>query len=252
MFKLRSFFTLLSLAAVVAIGAAAPAAHGQSLASTAALSGTVSDPSGARVPNASVTLESPEKGIKRTFKTDAEGSFSFALLPAATYTLTVQVAGFKTYKQEGITLEVGQSATQGVTLSIGTTEQIEVSAAAPLLQTDNANVGQEISTKQVTELPLNLRNVFNFVQLNSSVNNGSQQQTPSVRRRTKHGRSGRLVLQLWRWILWNHCIPAGRQLGHKRGLGWRHLRSLPRQCSRVQGATELIYGAIRLEHRQRH
>ncbi len=176
MFKLRSFFTLLSLAAVVAIGAAAPAAHGQSLASTAALSGTVSDPSGARVPNASVTLESPEKGIKRTFKTDAEGSFSFALLPAATYTLTVQVAGFKTYKQEGIALEVGQSATQGVTLSIGTTEQIEVSAAAPLLQTDNANVGQEISTKQVTELPLNLRNVFNFVQLNSSVNNGSQQQ----------------------------------------------------------------------------
>ena len=54
-----------------------------------------------------------------------------------------------------------------------------MTAAAPLLQTDNANVGAEISQKQVTELPLNLRNVFNFVELNSSVNNLSQRQTIS-------------------------------------------------------------------------
>jgi len=177
--KLRGLSLLVSLAVAFAISIAMPAAHGQTLASTASFSGTVSDSTGARLANANVTLSSPEKGITRTFKTDAEGNFSFALLPASTYTLTVEASGFKTTKQQGITLEVGQSASQTVVLTIGSAEQIEVTAEAPLLQTENANISTEISTKQVTELPLNLRNVFNFVELNSSVNNLSQRQTIS-------------------------------------------------------------------------
>jgi len=175
--KFRSVSTLLfPILVILSISALLPLANGQTLASTASFSGSVTDPSGARVANASVVLSSPERGIARTFKTDAEGNFSFSLLPAANYTLTVQAAGFKTSKQEGLTLAVGQSASQNVTLTIGSSEQIEVVAVAPLLNVDNANVGAEVSTKQVTELPLNLRNVFNFVQLNSSVNNQSQQQ----------------------------------------------------------------------------
>src|SRR5438477_601659 len=178
--RFRSVSALLFLVvAILSISAILPLAKGQTLASTASFSGSVSDASGARVANANVILSSPEKGITRAFKTDAEGNFSFSLLPASTYTLTVKAAGFKTAKQDGITLEVGQSASQAVTLTIGSTEQIEVTAAAPLLQTENANVGAEISTKQITELPLNLRNVFNFVELNSSVNNLSQRQTIS-------------------------------------------------------------------------
>ena len=177
-FRSLSVFMFLTVAAL-AVSTILPSAEGQTLASTASFSGSVSDSSGARVANANVTLSSAEKGITRVFKTDAEGNFSFSLLPAASYILTVQATGFKTFKQEGIILEVGQSASQSVALTIGSTEQIEVTAAAPLLQTDNANVGDEISTKQVTELPLNLRNVFNFVQLNSSVNNQSQQQAIS-------------------------------------------------------------------------
>jgi hypothetical protein len=175
--KLWDRFSLLLLAvAAFAIVASVPVATGQTLASTASFSGSVSDPSGARVANANVTLSSPEKGISRAFKTDGEGNFSFAFLPASTYTLTVVAPGFKTFKQVGITLEVGQSASQSISLTIGSIEQVEVTATAPLLQTENANLSAEISTKQVTELPLNLRNVFNFVQLNSSVNNLSQQQ----------------------------------------------------------------------------
>ena len=178
MCRLRNL-SLLIAAASFAIAIATPATHAQTLASTAAFSGTVSDSSGARVANANVTISSPDKGVTRAFKTDPEGNFSFALLPASTYTLTVEAPGFKTFKQQGIALEVGQSARQNVTLTIGASEQIEVTAAAPLLQTDNANIGAEISSKQVTELPLNLRNVFNFVELNSSVNNLSQRQTIS-------------------------------------------------------------------------
>src|SRR5882762_7769324 len=116
----------LSLLLFVAVSAfvistAVPIVQGQTLASTSAFSGSVSDSSGARVANSNVTLSSPEKGITRVYKTDAEGNFSFSLLPAATYTLTVQATGFKTFKQEGITLEVGQSASQRVALTIGST-----------------------------------------------------------------------------------------------------------------------------------
>lgn len=151
----------------------------QSLSSTASLSGTVSDPSGARIAGASVSLDNPDRAISRAYKADGEGNFSFSLLPAGTYVLTVKAQSFKTFRQERIQLEVGQSATLAITLTVGATEQVEVTSAPPLLQTDNANIGAEISSQQVTQLPLNLRNVFNFVELNSSVNNLSQRQTIS-------------------------------------------------------------------------
>ena len=178
LFRVSFALGLLVLAGFAAM-TALPLARGQTLASTAVFSGTVSDSSGARIANANVSLTNPEKGITRVFKSDAEGNFSFTLLPAATYTFTVEAPGFKTFRQEGTTLEVGQSASQNVVLTIGSTDEVEVTATAPLLQADNANVGAEVSSKQVTELPLNLRNVFNFVELNSSVNNLSQRQTIS-------------------------------------------------------------------------
>ena len=114
MSKLRSL-SLLFLLVVLVFVIGMSVVQGQTLASSAALSGSVSDPSGARVANASVTLSNAEKGITRTFKTDSEGNFSFALLPAGNYVLTVEATGFKTFKQQAITLEVGQSASQSIT-----------------------------------------------------------------------------------------------------------------------------------------
>src|SRR5206468_11234317 len=142
--KFRSVSPDLFVAMIAfAMSVAMPRAHGQTLASSAEFSGSVSDSSGARISNATVVLTSPDKGITRTFKTDAEGNFSFALLPASTYTLTVSAPGFKTFRQEGIALEIGQSASQSVTMTVGATEQIEVTSVAPLLQTDNANISAE-------------------------------------------------------------------------------------------------------------
>jgi Carboxypeptidase regulatory-like domain/TonB dependent receptor len=155
-----------------------PVAEGQTLTSSATLSGSVADPSGASVPNATVTVTDEQKGITRVFETRDEGAFSFPLLPAGTYALTVQAAGFKTYKQEAITLSVGQSATHNVTLTVGATEELVVTGTLPLLQT-GASIGAVLTTKQVTELPLSLRNVFNFVELNASVNSRAQKQTIS-------------------------------------------------------------------------
>ncbi len=76
--------------------------YGQSQAITATFSGTIMDPSGLAVSGAKLTLTSPDRGISRTSYTDANGLYTFTLLPTAVYTFDVQAPGFKHYKQEGI------------------------------------------------------------------------------------------------------------------------------------------------------
>ena len=147
----------------------------QTRAFTASLSGTVSDPSGSVLPGARITLTSTERSITRTYVTDATGNYVLSLLPPAVYSLQVTAAGFKTYKQDGIELAAGQTAEQTVVMTVGsTTESVEVTAQAPLLNAENANISSDISAQQVVELPLNLRNVYGLAFLNSSVNNTAE------------------------------------------------------------------------------
>lgn len=155
---------------------------GQSFAQTgtftATLSGSVTDSSGAVVRGAKVTLTSPDRGITRTFTTDEAGLYTFTLLPPGTYALQVAAEKFGPYKQTGITLAAGQTAQQHVSLKLGAvTESVEVTADAPLLNTENANISADISEKQITELPLNIRNAVGFALLNSSVSNSNLFQT---------------------------------------------------------------------------
>jgi hypothetical protein len=150
--------------------------HAQSRSTTASLSGTVTDPSGARVPNATVKLTNPENGIARTGTTGSTGDFSFALLVQGTYTLEVRAPGFKTTRQDRIVLTAGDTVAEDVTLTIGSTEQVAVNEIGPLLQTQDANISTELESKQIEELPLNLRNVLSFVTLNSAVNTQGDRQ----------------------------------------------------------------------------
>ena len=166
---------LVSLCVLVSgYGGSSPA---QDLTTSATLNGTITDPSGAVIPGAVVTLSGAENGVTRSFPTTNSGSYSFRLLPPAAYTLKVEAPGFQTYKQDGIVLTAGQTATQTVELPLGSgSEQVSVTSEVPLLNLDNANLSAEISSKQVVELPLNLRNVFGLAVLNSSVQNGAEQQ----------------------------------------------------------------------------
>lgn len=81
--------------------------HAQGKSITASLSGTVSDPAGARVPKASLKLTDADLGITRLDSTGPEGDFTFALLPSGTYVLEVSAPGFKTTRQDGIVLAQG-------------------------------------------------------------------------------------------------------------------------------------------------
>jgi hypothetical protein len=152
-------------------------AHAQLAVTTATLSGTVKDPTGAIVPQASVTLASPERGITRTFTTDERGYYSFSQLPPGGYSLTIQASGFEGYVQNGIVLDAGQSVGQDVKLTLGAVaEKVVVTSQAELLNTGNANISAEVDSKQIVELPLNMRNIINLTTLNSSVNNNSEYQ----------------------------------------------------------------------------
>jgi hypothetical protein len=154
-----------------------PWINAQLATTTATLSGVVTDPSGAVLPKASVTLASPEKGISRTFAADGGGRYSFSQLPPGGYALTVKAKGFETYRQDGIVLNAAMSASQNVTMTIGSEMQsVTVTADASLMNTDNSNIAADIAAQQIVELPLNMRNIYGLATLNSSVQNSSQSQ----------------------------------------------------------------------------
>ncbi|MGA3034224.1 MAG: carboxypeptidase-like regulatory domain-containing protein [Terracidiphilus sp.] len=154
-----------------------PWGNAQIATTTATISGLITDPSGAVVPGATVSLTSAENGITRQFKSDIAGRYAFSQLPPAQYSLAVKMTGFETYKQNGIVLDAAQNATQNVTLTVGAEAQtITVTADASLLNTDNSNVAASLDAKQIVELPLNVRNVYGLATLNSSVQNTSEGQ----------------------------------------------------------------------------
>lgn len=150
-------------------------AWSQSEATSAQLSGTVQDQNGSSVPGAIVTLSNPNMNFSRQATTANNGIYSFALIPPGGYQLKVEKAGFSASLQSNVVLAVGQSSTLNVQLQVGNVNQtVEVTAQAPVLNTGNADVGSEVSSKQAVELPLNIRNVYGLVELDSSVNNSQQ------------------------------------------------------------------------------
>ncbi len=144
---------------------------------SARLSGTVLDQNESVVPGAKVTLSNSQTGFTRSITTSDTGNYAFALIPPGTYDIKVEKEGFSAAVLSGVALTVGQTTSLDLRLQIGSvTQSVEVEAAAPLLQTGSANLGSDVTSKQVMELPLNWRNVFGLVNLDSSVNNSTQTQ----------------------------------------------------------------------------
>jgi hypothetical protein len=140
----------------------------QNVASTASVSGTLSDPQGARVTGATLTLSSLDQGITRKFTTTATGTYSFSLLPPATYVLKITVSGFAPFEQDGIVLAVDQAVELNLTLVVGNaSSQVVVTSEAPLLTTDTPDIGDEVSGKQMLEMPLNFRSSLALIFLDS-------------------------------------------------------------------------------------
>jgi hypothetical protein len=121
--------------------------------------GLVTDPTGAVIPGATVTVRRVATGDVRTAITNETGNYIFPLLDIGEYEVTCSATGFKTELRRGIVLQLNQKARLDFKLQVGNqVETVEVRAAAPLLRTEDATLGSVIEYKRMVELPLNGRN----------------------------------------------------------------------------------------------
>ncbi len=145
------------VACIIACALCCTNVSGQTV-SVSQISGTIRDATGSVVPEAEVTVTQTDTGLKRTAQTGSDGVYLLPSLPVGPYRLEVKKEGFNGYSQSGIVLQVGSSPTVDVSLQIGTVSQeVNVEAAAAMVETNNSGVGQVVDQQRVVDLPLNGR-----------------------------------------------------------------------------------------------
>lgn len=143
---------------------------GRAQSTTSAISGTVSDSSGAIIVGANVTVVNSATGVSYHATTDNSGSYHVTQLPPGTYTMQVEDSGFQTQNLKPFTLVVDQQSQQNISLAAGGSIQtVQVSAASLLLDTQASNQGQVIENQEIENLPLNGRNYLQLAQLSAGV-----------------------------------------------------------------------------------
>ncbi len=136
--------------------------------------GTVTDPTGAVVAAANVSVLNVRTGIKREDVTSTTGDYNFPLLDVGDYEVVVSMPGFKTETRK-LTLQVNQKARVDFTLEVGTqSDRIEITAEAAALHTDDSSLGQVVEQRRVVELPLNGRNLAGLAVLQPGVQFGGR------------------------------------------------------------------------------
>ena len=139
------------------------------------LSGTVTDSTGAVVPNAQVTVKNTDVGLTLTGVTNSAGEFTFSPLRIGQYSVTVAASGFEKTTQENLSVNISQHLQVPIQLKTGEISQtVEVTNTPPVLQTDESSVGQVVTQKTINDLPLNGRNFTFLAQL------GAGTQTPQA------------------------------------------------------------------------
>ncbi|MCL4854416.1 MAG: carboxypeptidase regulatory-like domain-containing protein, partial [Bryobacteraceae bacterium] len=132
--------------------------------------GTVSDSASGRMAGAVVTITQPQTGLTRSIQTDASGQFEVRYLVPGEYIVEVAATGFQRARRAGIQLQIGQQARLEFTLQVGDVQQtVEVTGAAPLLQTENATLGEVVSHERIVNLPLNGRSFTQLAALTPGV-----------------------------------------------------------------------------------
>lgn len=136
--------------------------------------GTITDPTGAVLPNVSVRIENTGTHVVRETKSADNGAYVFTQLQPGSYALTITQTGFKSFSNPSLVLVAGDRARVDATLQIGgSSETVEVSTQPSALQTDSTNVGATVDSKAIADLPLNGRNVYGLVQVSPGVNAGA-------------------------------------------------------------------------------
>ena len=139
-------------------------------ATTATISGTVTDSSGAIVPNIAVTAINVDTNLTRSANSNETGEYIIRFLPVGTYRVEVIGSGFKKYEQTGVVLDVSRNARVDPVLQVGAqSEQVSIVADAPLVNTSDASVGQLTTTTEILNLPLVNHDVYQLLTLTPGI-----------------------------------------------------------------------------------
>jgi hypothetical protein len=160
---MRTTFVLALFAGVLA--------HAQT---TTTLLGTVTDKSGGVVPGAQVSAINTGTNLVRTTQTTPQGEYRIDFLPIGEYTVEVSSAGFKKFVQSGVVLQINVTARVNAQLDVGQiSDSVEVTAAAPAVNTENAQIGRTVDNREITTLPIVGRNVYSLLTLTPGVSSSS-------------------------------------------------------------------------------
>jgi outer membrane receptor protein involved in Fe transport len=160
----NSFLLLPAVLLLLAFSVLSPALlHAQT---TSTITGTVQDKQGLTVPGVKVNVKNVQLAIDRTATTENDGTYRFAALPPGLYEITVSKTGFQTETFKAIELTLNRTLVYDVVLQVGSTNQtVEVSSAAPLLETTSSSTGSTITPRQIEDMPINGRNYLDLLQL---------------------------------------------------------------------------------------
>src|SRR6266576_2747152 len=156
---------------VLAVGVILSVLPLQAQVDTGSITGTVTDPSGAVVSGAKVTLTNEGTAAALAVTTGSDGSYTFSPVKIGSYKIDATAQGFKTITQSNIVVNVSANVLVNLKLQTGSvTETVEVTSSVPVLQTQDASVGQVMDSRNVNNLPLNGRNFTFLAQLSAGVN----------------------------------------------------------------------------------
>ena len=137
--------------------------------STTSLRGVVSDATGAVLPGAAIKIYDSRTGFTRTATSGGDGVYQFLQIPPATYIVTVTASGFAAIKRENVTLLVSTPATMNFTMQVGATEKVEVTGEAPVVNTQDASIGNAFTERQLIRLPSEGRDPASILSLQPGV-----------------------------------------------------------------------------------
>jgi hypothetical protein len=138
---------------------------------TATLVGQLRDSSGGVIPGATVVATHEGTGVSREAVTDTNGEFVLSALPAGSYTIKIELTGFKTLQNQGMQLGAGQTVRQTFTLEVGALEEtVTVAGQSPLIERTASLQADSLGSQEVRELPVNRRNLTNLMSLTPGVN----------------------------------------------------------------------------------
>ena len=160
--KIRNLFVSLMVCLPMIVGMA----RAQGVGASGDIKGTVSDPTGAVIANATVTANDAEKGIKRTAQSDSSGQYLISGVSPATYEVSVKISGFDSVIHKNVIVNIGQTTVVDFQLKVSSAnEQVEVTTEPPVVETERGSEANVVDNQYIQSLPIDQRDYLSYTLL---------------------------------------------------------------------------------------